>query len=73
MQGREQGPNTSLYVRNYSHEDKSLNNIATRSAINWLDGQCGPAQLRQSTVATLRDLSLRYFLKSHLRKSLNQS
>jgi hypothetical protein len=31
-----------------------------RSAINWLDGQCGPAQLRQSALSTLRDLSLRF-------------
>jgi hypothetical protein len=31
-----------------------------RSAINWLDGQCGPAQLRQSALSTLRELSLRF-------------
>ena len=30
-----------------------------RSAINWLDGHCGPGQLRTSGLATLRDLSLR--------------
>ena len=31
-----------------------------RSAIGWVEGHCGQAQLRQSAMATLKDLSLRF-------------